>query len=183
MLVKISTPDYKECEKAARNYWASSKKGMYGRGIINSKNDPLKVERTGLLGEMAFAMQARLPLNFEYKRFGDKYDFKAYKKTIDVKTASRDYGACLVQYMNKKGNIVFRRKHIYVTAHVTYDDIVEKVAGIELVGYILGVDLTEDLIKPARVGTHYNYEIPFEITKPIEAVIAFVRGEVDFSSL
>lgn len=167
MLIKVEGDDYTKCVEAAKNYWASSKKGNYGRGLINSEGDPTKVERTGLLGEMAFSIFSGLPVDFSYKKGGDKTDFILNGMTIDVKTAASNYGANCIKAYTASGKYVFRELDVYVAAYVQEDN--GEFAIINLVGYELGKNIKEYPIKGARArGLHKNFELDHKRLKPIE---------------
>lgn len=162
MLIEIAPEDYTICDKASRDYWSSSKGGKYGRGILNTEGDPFRTERIGLLGEMAFARFFGLEIKIEYKKHGDDYDFLlANGKTVDVKTASRNYGAVLVQYENSHGRVTFKPKDIYVGAYLSSENIEQSSAEIELVGFTT-VEFVVGLTQvKSKVGRWTNYEIPF----------------------
>ena len=98
MRIKISKQDYKKCKQASENYWSNGISGFFGRGIINSKNDPCKVPRTGLLGEMALCRYLNVPQpNLDYVQNGEKEDFNINGISVDIKTASKNYGAELIR--------------------------------------------------------------------------------------
>ena len=167
MLIEIKGENYKKCVEAAKNYWASSKSGNYGRGLINSKDDPMKVERTGLLGEMAFSIFSGLPVDFSYKKGGDKTDFILNGKTVDVKTAASNYGANCIKAYTASGKYVFRELDIYVAAYVVEDT--GESAIVNLVGYELGSVIKGFDPKGARArGLHKNFELDHKKLKPIE---------------
>lgn len=174
MLVYIDEDHYNICLDAANNYWASSKKGGYGRGLINTKDDKIKVERTGLLGEMAFHLISGLPYNFAYKKGGDKYDFIFDGKRIDVKTAAKDYGCiCIVAY-NGSGVYVFRELEYYVSCYIQEDT--GKDAKVEVVGYEEGSLIKQLPIKGARAkGLHKNYELVHQNVKNIEKLLEQIK--------
>lgn len=167
MLVRVDGDNYKRCVEAASNYWASSKNGNYGRGLINSEDDPTKVERTGLLGEMAFSIMTGLPVDFSYKKGGDKTDFILNGKSVDVKTAASNYGANCIKAYTASGKYVFRELDIYVAAYVVEDN--GESAIVNLVGYELGSVIKEFTPKGARAkGLHKNFELDHKNLKQIE---------------
>lgn len=170
LLVKINPDQYKVCVDASLNYWASSKKGAWGKGLVNSKEDKTKVERTGLLGEMAFYIISGLPYNFTFKKGGDKFDFQVNNKTIDVKTATYNYGCICIPAYNGSGNYVFRNHDFYVSAYIVEDN--GKWAEVELVGWEFGTSVKQLPVKGARAkGLHKNYELEHKKVRPIEELI------------
>lgn len=173
MTVTISGDEYISCEKAACNFWANSKKGRWGRGLINNSEDPYKVERVGLLGEMAFSKQFNIPVNFEYKQFGNETDFEIKGKTLDVKTAARKYSyeAGLIRAQTEKGNNVALHADIYYFAYIENDDREKKVATVELVGAISKEKVLELPLSDAKIGKHKNYEVPYSDLLPLEEII------------
>lgn len=170
MLIKIEGDNYLKCVEAAKNYWASSKTGGYGKGLINTKIDPIKTERTGLLGEMAFSIVTGLPVDFSYKNGGDKTDFILNGKTVDVKTAASNYKANCIKSYTPNGKYVFRELDIYVAAYVVEDT--GESAVVNLVGYELGSVIKDFPPKNARAkGLHKNFELDHKKLKPIEDLL------------
>ena len=170
MLVRVEGDNYKKCVEAAKNYWASSKKGNYGRGLINTEGDPTKVERTGLLGEMAFSIVSGLPVDFSYKKGGDKTDFILNGKTVDVKTAASNYKANCIKAYTPNGAYVFRELDIYVAAYIEEDN--GEYAIVNLVGYELGSIIKGFPPKGARAkGLHKNFELDHKNLKQMEDLI------------
>ena len=169
-MIEVKGENYKSCLEAAANYWASSKTGNYGKGLINSKDDPLKVERTGLLGEMAFSIFSGLPVDFSYKKGGDKTDFILNGQTVDVKTAASNYGANCIKAYTASGKYVFRELDIYVAAYVVEDT--GESATVNLVGYELGSVIKGFPPKGARArGLHKNFELDHKKLRSIEELI------------
>lgn len=169
MKIDINEEDYLKCKEASENYWSNSKKGFFGRGIINTKNDPCKVPRIGLLGEMAFCrfLDIKAP-NLDYLHNGDKEDFTVNGMSVDIKTAARNYGAALIRCESEKGRSVFKKYDVYVGAYLLYDN--GTTAQVNLVGWL---PLNEVILldkKPARVGHHKNYELEFDKIHPIISI-------------
>ena len=69
--VVIEVDEYAFCDKNSKQMWANKKTGDWGKGMMNNPNDPRRVERSGLLGEMAFSKFIGQPVEFEYKESGD----------------------------------------------------------------------------------------------------------------
>ena len=170
MIIIIKDEDYQYCELGASNLWCSNKSGVYGRGMINNKNDPKRVERVGNLGEFAFASYLGIDKpKFEYKSGGIAHDFSINGFTINVKCASKDYGAVLIKCYTEKGTYVFQDSDFFVACCLRQENREKKYAEIDLVGW---VDL--DYIKqlqpvesPRWNSKHKNYKIDFTECKKI----------------
>lgn len=164
LTVLIGSEEYEVCETAASNMWCSKKLGEWGRGLINTKNDRFRAERTGKLGEMAFAQMFGLAMDIEYKRGGDDKDFKIGIKKINVKTAFRRpiYDAGLVKAKTDAGNIANLDSDIYIFSFIDNDDRDKKEAKVVMVGGITKDAICKYSMSPAKVGKHMNYEIPYD---------------------
>ena len=165
--VDISGEEYLICDNFANNMWSSSKKGHWGRGLINSKDDTHKAERTGILGEMAFAKCFGLGLDIEYRKGGKAIDFlSCNNQKIEIKTAAKrpKYDAGLVKCLKNL------KADIYVFGYIEKDDKDNHIANITLIGF----DYKENIIKQkknkAKVGNHLNYELKYEKLIPIECM-------------
>jgi hypothetical protein len=178
VFVKIEGREYDVCEETSKVWWSSSKSGAYGKGLLNSKDDPAKTERIGLLGQMAFAKLINEPVDLSYRHGGDKYDFLiSGKYKIDIKCASWDYGKNLVQKTNEYGYPQKIDKHIYVGSFIDQEDRSNKNASIVLVGYYLKEDvLCANTAKGSKGNGHFNYELQFHRMKPIMKLIDKIKN-------
>jgi hypothetical protein len=177
ILVEIKNQEYIACDVASHNFWGSSKAGTYGRGLLNSKNDPRKTERIGLLGQMAFGKLTNEPVDLNYIYGGDKQDNLIFGKyRLDIKCAARNYGSNLIQKTNEYGIQQKIDKDIYVGSFLDSENREDKKAAIILVGFCLMKDVKCATIAPARRGNHINYEIPFEKMRPIEKLISTINN-------
>lgn len=171
LCVEILDREYDICENT--KLWCSGKKGQWGKGLINSVEDPKKVERTGLLGEMAFAKVFGLPIDIEYCEGGKHNDFLSCSKKIDIKTASKkpSYNCGLVRYTKQLS------ADIYVFNYIEEDNREQKKAKIILVGW----DYKENVIKQkknkAKIGSHMNYEIEYIKLIPINLLGEILNRE------
>lgn len=169
--ISVSGTNYTKCCKASENYWANSKPGFFGRGIINTKEDPFKVTRIGLLGEMAFAIYMGLDLDFDYVAGGEKVDLVLPSGlTVDVKTASRNYGAALIRCKSAKGRRVLtlpKMCDVYVGGYLEEDG-VEDEAKVTLCGWLSKDEVFNLPDTPARVGLHMNKELVWGGLRPME---------------
>jgi len=163
--VNIVGEEYRICDNFAHNMWCSSKAGMWGRGLINTKDDQTKAERTGLLGEMAFSKVYGLGLDIEYKKGGKSIDFLSCdNKKIEIKTASKKpkYEAGLVKCIKNL------RADIYIFGYVDSDDRENGSATVILVGFDYKENIMKQEKKKGKVGDHLNYELPYHKLIPIE---------------
>lgn len=156
--VMIHPEEYEICLSASDNMWCSKNKGH-----INSKTDQKKAERIGRLGEMAFGKLFNLSIDAEYHEYGDTMDFFYKKNKINIKTACKypEYEAGLVKIRNNKKEKIKLNQDLYVFGYLKNECRQTKRASIVIVGY-----QTKDFIltkdeKYAKLGNHYNYEIPY----------------------
>jgi hypothetical protein len=169
--VFIDRNEYEICEDFSHKMWANKKKGFYGRGMMNNNEDPRRVERTGILGEMSVAKLLDLPINVTYMEGGDQQDFVISGKRTDVKTATRNYGALLIRatYNNDLSELITLDKELYIAAYVIEDNRNEKFAKLGVVGYIPQSNLNTEYLKPARYrnANHNNWDVPYTDLTPI----------------
>lgn len=85
--IVVEGEEYNRCEESAKEMWSHKKKGLWGRGYINTPDNPYRVERTGRLGEMAFSKITDSPIDLTYIEGGDKHDTILFGNTINVKAA------------------------------------------------------------------------------------------------
>jgi hypothetical protein len=177
ILVKIEGDEYTACDAASRHFFASKKKGEYGKGFLNTLSDPCKTERVGLLGQMAFGKVVDEPVDLMYREGGDDQDNLICERfKVDIKCASRNYGANLIQKKTEFGKEMKNDNHIYVGSFMHSENVKEKIAEITLVGYFMKKDFTDEKIAPARRGSHINYEFLFEEMHPIKHLIRRMKN-------
>lgn len=183
ILVEITGDDYQTCDDNAHNMWCHEKRGEYGPGLLNSEDDTHRTERVGQLGECAFAAWMGVPYRWEYKQGGDNGDFdfpcrmneKDGVVKIDVKTAGRDYGSCLI-YKTSPGGVEQPLKcHAYVCAVIRSDDRETKTATVELLGFVTRTDVKENAIVEqthkqvnGSQGRWMNYRVDHDTLRPME---------------
>lgn len=169
MIIEINKKEYIKVEELAKNMWSNTKKGFYGKGMLNSKKDPFRVERTGRLGEMALSKYLQVPINDEFLQFGDETDFVYNNLKIDIKTAHKkpSYEAGLIRAMSYSGKKISLTSDIYVFAYIIEENKNTKSAKIKLVGWANKIDIEKLPLQPAKVGDHKNYEVPYSKLKPI----------------
>lgn len=165
--VEIANEDYHICNEYSigKKFWGNSKKGAYGKGLCQSKDDPYKPRRIGLLGEVAFGKIFGLPVDIEYKKFGDKQDFILNEQKINVKTATWNRGDCLLVY-KKDGKLVPLTQDIYINCFIEEENREKEVATVILVGYILKKDIFKCQIIESYIGKNIlNYKVLHNQTK------------------
>lgn len=174
--VKVEGKDYEVCSKTSSNYWANTKPGSYGKGLISGKDDKYRPVRSGLLGEIALAKTFGLSVDVSYKEGGDKADGLFNKYSYDIKTATYDYGAALIYHTNEWGKKVPLNKDIYISAYITSDDRENEVAEVIIVGFMLKEDVFKCEVRRGRRGNgHLNYEVPHHKTKSIVKLHEYVQ--------
>lgn len=173
MKIQINPKLYEKCHLCSQNRWSNKKKGFFGRGMINSNIDPYKVERIGLLGEAALAKYINKEVDYEYKEGGTPFDFNFNGLNIDIKTAARNYGSGLIRAVSDKGRKIELKSDIYVFGYLEWENKKEKKAEVVLTGWMERCKIEELEIVPARVGQHFNYDIPYEKLNPIETIKTF----------
>ena len=93
LLTQLTKEEENFCRELAikfgkREKWTDT---QYGKGILNSDEDPTLTERTGIYFEYAIHLLTGLPLDTEYKEHGNRFDFPLYVdgKKITIETKSR----------------------------------------------------------------------------------------------
>ena len=168
MQILISPHLYIKIEECSANRWSNKKKGQFGRGLINNKEDPCKAERIGLLGEAALSEFINRKVDYEYKEGGSPFDFRLNNLKLDIKTAARNYGTGLIRAKSDKGFVIELQSDVYVFACVEEDDRENKKAIVILKGWLTKEEIEKCQIVPAKIGKHLNYECPHDKLNPIE---------------
>lgn len=128
--ITLDKEEYLFCEKESKNRWASSKKGQYGKGLVNTDDDPFFVERIGLLGENAVFKYLGIPFVTEYRKGGDGgWDINLNKTLLDIKCGTR-----LRSYHDVRYHFDYNCDGFIFTG-VEYENQIEKTASILLYGY------------------------------------------------
>lgn len=174
--IVIEPDEYKLCVESAQNMWANKKKGAYGKGLVNTEDDPYKTERTGKLGEMAFSKMYQLPMDLSYREGGDNQDFICDGIKVNVKTSTKKpwYCAGLVTAGHYRGTdfVPLEIKHdYYVFGYVEMEDKKTSTASIVLVGGCDKATLINREIKRAIKGYHMNYQIPYAELTEIDKIV------------
>ena len=174
--VFINCNEYNLCEQYSQNMWCSSKRGTYGKGLLNSQSDPYKTERTGKLGEMALSKLIKSNVDGEYKKYGDQYDFKIKGYSIDIKTKAPNKYINKVGYItaiNEKGYKLQLKSNIYVFCYLENDDTIQKNAVAIVQGWIHADEISKLTPKPSPIANakHYNYEIDLTQLKTIDTLL------------
>lgn len=172
---------YQKCFKASKNMWCSKK-----RGYINSKKDPRRAERTGLLGEAAFAKLFNLSLekNFKYKKFGEKVDFILHGQKIDIKTGQDcNSRRAYIPAINKWRKSVELNSDIYVFCYINEEKLIRdeeknvlggEYAEVVIAGYLLKKHILKYTPKRTPKDTKrpwWNYEIWYDDSLDINKLL------------
>lgn len=168
MKITITSDLYQKCEECSQNRWSNKKKGQFGRGLINKKEDPCRAERVGLLGEAALAQYINRKVDYKYKEGGSPFDFHLNNLTIDIKTAAKSYGCGLIRAKTVNNTVIELKSDLYVFAFLESEDKEKKEATVILRGWLKREEIEKCNIVPARIGDHLNYEARYEDLRPIE---------------
>lgn len=166
----IQGKDYIDCIESANNMWCSSKPGIWGNGILEN------AEKLGRLGEKALSLYLNLPVDFSYRKYGDTGDL-IFHKSIDIKTASRNYKKMLIQGENEFGQLIPLKSDYYVAAYCNYIDIEGKKAKITIVGWIRRESIINNKLVSAIRGLHKNYQIGYNELIPIKLLKSEINGK------
>ncbi len=161
--------------------WCSNKPGYFGNGLINTEEDPNITERSGKIGEIAFAKIFHCAVDLQFREKGDKQDFVFGGKRIDIKTTVKSVEYGLVRIKDENNNWITLNSDIYVFAHIIKEYKEEKFARVSIIGYSKKKEdfidsetgrYKECLIKPGKIPdrngkTHTNIEMPYIQTRPI----------------
>jgi hypothetical protein len=168
-IVKLSEKQYDFCKLNSSNMECSNNKGIFGRGLINTVQDPYKVERRGYLGEVAFGVLTNAPTFIGRKKGGDIDDFYLNNFKTDIKATSYP-GSMLIKSVNENQTSVYLKSDIYVSAYLI--EVPEyRRAGVLFVGYATG-DFVKNMPDfPAKKGKHQNKEIPWNKLLPMKNLL------------
>lgn len=163
IITTIKDKEYELCDRYSGNMWANSKPGHWGKGMINTPKDRRKAERIGRLGEMAFAKLFGASIDLSYRKNGDNKDCTYKDKRIDIKTSSTypRYNAGLIRAVTEHGKKLRLKCNIYVFGYLKEENREKKSATIVLVGYEEKEQIEKLELKPAILGKHLNYQIPY----------------------
>lgn len=176
MLISLNKEEYSKAQLASKKYWSSNKPGHYGSGLKNTSDDPHRIERIGILGEIAVAKLLNLDYtkNTKYIDFGEPYDFKTKSGSlIDVKTSLKNRSPLYILSRGRNPQPA-SPADIFIAAGLVCEHIVDETAVIEIHGYqtrefILTLPIK---LSPIRGATHYNFELEFSQLLPIDDLLA-----------
>lgn len=174
--VRIEGDEYDVCDKTSKNMWANKKTGQFGRGLINKQSDPRRVERTGKLGEMAFAKVSDREVDTAYREFGDETDFLDGDRKIGLKVAASrpGYESGLIRAVTDRLKKLPLRDDITVFGYVADENRASKQADVVLVGWVTKEQILNEFsqLQPAKIGNHMNYEIPYYGMRPMRELLS-----------
>jgi len=175
--VEITGEEFDMCANVSN----IKKSGVYGRGAGNTKKDKTKVERTGMLGEMALAKVTGLPVDITDVKC--PFDFVVFTdRKGDMKNATYDYGANCIRVVNEYGADRELTADTYISGYVEELDMENRYAKVVLVGWMERDVLAKTELKRARMaGNWYNFEMLHKDTKSIRSLINGSRAIKDIS--
>lgn len=173
--VIVSAAEY---EKAANHYiWAETKQSSYGRGLANRQNDPSKVTRIGILGELAVGNLFGLPVDFTYRHGGDKQDFIINGRTIDVKTASYQRNELYVLKTTATGYEIPVKKDYFILCFLEGENSDEQIASIVVCGVYSSEMVKNAIVRDGAYNAgHKNYVLSITDSLPIIPFIKEMRN-------
>lgn len=156
MIIVISGTNYRKCAENAFNMACNKKTGSFGRGVINTKDDPRKVERSGRIGEQAYAIYMDKEVDWSYRPKGDTKDFDLGNFAVDVKTSSynprKKTDRALIKYIDAQYGKVNLKSDIFVACEITHEDIDNEVAQVEIHGWLSQSEVHNLPRKPGIYG-------------------------------
>lgn len=167
--VETTNEEYLICEEYSSKRWSNTKKGDYGKGFANTKDDPYKVERIGLLGEMAVGKIFNLPVDLTYREGGDECDFILAKSiTSNSKCRTKKYDEAIVVCENEHGQKMSLKNDIYIFSYLEGENAKYKKAKIVLVGFSTKNFIIDNCqVRPGYREHCKNRTIPYIQTKSI----------------
>ncbi len=172
--VRITDDEYKAVESP--NLWSTSNKSPYRKGLMNSPDDPMRVERQGKMAEMAFAKLFHgLGVDTNFYKGGDSRDFWLGPASVDIKNAttpSAIKNQCnFLRVVTEDGYSVKPKCDIYVSAYTEWESRQAKFISVLLVGW-QGKKYVESLpSEPAPNGQpHQNKVLRFKDLCPIKSL-------------
>jgi len=174
MSVMVEKEEYAVCVKGSlgENYWANSKPGDYGQGLLRESGDEYKTVRTGLLGQMAFAKLFHDRLDVKYREFGDEFDNLIDQYKIDIKCAARNYGRTLVRCSGRGYEI---NKDYYVGGFVEREEREYGWARVVMVGWVDKAYVLNQPRVDAIRGSHKNKEMWFSEMRPLTELMEILN--------
>jgi hypothetical protein len=151
----------------------SNNPGTFGAGLINSKDDPRKVERTGFIGEMTFGALTKRPTFIGKKRGGGIDDFVFNNIKTDIK-ATRFKNAMLIKSVNEDGRPVNLKSDIYISGYLK-ENREMKYAAVLFIGYATGEYVRNKPNVKAIKGYHLNKQLNWNELLPIENLFTIYK--------
>lgn len=180
--VKLTPEEWDICDQSSANMWTNKKGGSYGKGLINTIEDPHFAERVGRIGEVAFSKISGLNVDLSYREKGDDQDFITKDGiSIDVKTSSKcpAYKQMLITG-EMRGKALELKSDYYVAAYLAHEDRINKKATVVIVGWCTREQGMAGGLKIGRKGTYYkNYEVHYRDLKPISELLEMINPELE----
>jgi|GEM_PF-3195115 len=157
-LVDLTGKELKESCEIAWNFckffhWAnaSPEELAYRQGLMNTPEDPYKVERIGVYGEMAVSLITGWPMDKKVRMHGNEWDFVHNGFKVDIKThfgyyheaayIQKKYGAYFIKATNGKGELGNLKSDFYLFCNISLpkfrrDEYNAQLVQVEVVGAI-----------------------------------------------
>lgn len=157
----LSPKEFDYCQSHVDNKWSQSKTGSKWAEGLNSDGTFF-----GNCGEFAVSKYLNLEPNFDFVKGGEESDLVFRNKTIEIKTASKDFKKGLLKIKEQSGFKHELKSDIYIFCVVSKFDKIKKEIIIEIKGFISKEKILKKYSeeKPAlhKEATHMNLEIPYE---------------------
>lgn len=170
--VLIEGQNYEVCDHYSFQRWSNVKKGEWGEGLVNSKDDPRKVERVGLFGELVVGILFCKRIDLTYREGGDQFDFLLFDKTVNVKMRTEapprhDRGIIKCRHSDQSPYMPLKQE-LYLFGYLDWEH--EKKASVCMVGGIHRENINTDEC-PAFRGSHFNHEVHYRHMIPIKKLM------------
>lgn len=170
--VLLEGNDYEVCDYFSFQRWSNVKKGEWGEGLANSREDPRKVERIGMFGEVLTAILFKKRVDLTYRVGGDQFDFLLFDKTVNVKMrteAPPRHDRGIIKCRHNAESAYMPLKHeLYLFGFLDWEH--DRKASVCMVGGIERdkIDTTEH---PGFAGSHFNHEVHYRNMTPIKQLM------------
>lgn len=171
--ILIEANNYEVCDHYSFERWSNVKKGEWGAGLVNSKDDPRKVERVGLFGEIGIGLLFNQRIDLTYREGGDQFDFLLFGKTVNVKMRTESpprHDRALIKCRHTADSHYMPLEHeLYMFGFMDWEH--ERKASVCMVGGIYRENIDTSVEHPAYRGSHFNHEVHYRNMIPIRKLL------------
>jgi hypothetical protein len=171
--ILIQGNNYDVCDHFSFQRWSNTKTGEWGEGLVNTSQDPRKVERVGLFGELAIGILFDQRIDLTYRPGGDQFDFQLFGKTVNVKMRTEapprhDRGIIKCRHSAQSAYMPLKQD-LYVFGYLDWE--YKRQASVCIIGGIWKdkIDTTEHA---GFRGEHFNHEVHYRHLMPIKKLMA-----------